>query len=612
MRPRIVIRGDEELGSQYAELALLELLKLKEAMTFQNPEQDQRWTVFNDGTVIRCQSVFGDKTITIETVPPAVEEEEAKEYEEGALLVVLRKLVGAVYDYWYWNLDRNLGYHENPNAILPTTPEIITKYWSCDGLSEELYYSAVTPAFVLAGSGGCADSCGIISFTEGACCDSPQAVGDDNDTWYTLPCGGTATNTVEGWVGKHTVSCSECGNGTETLYTPGAQNTRSRTSRQTINCDEGYSWSLSYDTLTELIEIGPRSKEGGSESSSIAVAKSSDCSSYEKHWFRCYAAWDEEDCICYNPMGWLPIHRYGECEGGLTCKGYHGDDGDKQVFYGVDTYGAIYGSQYQGCAIMDVTSKAAGDYTLNSIPVVTSVTAGAKSTTFTGSWSGSHKAVSTEQVNNVQVGWDSACLTCGAGTGVAASTQSAHYTFAETSYGIAGWSTVVADDGRIGILIPKLVLAASANSVDGSVSGSIISTTTALLRIVDDSEHDYELADGNSNYSLSSLPTSRDDLRIKPECYNASEIPLDIDLQGFHWLVETQMSGETMVSRDDNILTAFVFDSSFYAYLTSRNLDEAWQNQELSAFEQWVVDNDLEGYNMFLYRRSDYEEEIYY
>lgn len=608
MRPRIIRKGDEESGNQYVKLALLELAKLKDLMKFRNLAQGQRKALLTNGTVIRCQSVFGDETITIETIPQKLEEEEEKEYEKGALLLVLRKLIDDAYDYWYWDISAEKGYHTNPNAKIPATPEIISTWWSCNGFDEVEYYTVVSPAFTAVSSGGCGDSCGLLTFTEGACCDESEDEDDDTTTWYLLPCGGEVYyDGIYGWLGRHVVDCDECGNGQQTMYTPGAKNTRTRTQNESTHCDQGYSWSMAEGDLTELMEIGPRSISGGKESSVISSAQAINCSPFEKHWMRCYSAWDEGGCNCGS--SWLPAHRYMVCEGDLSCMGYHGEFGDEKLFQATDTYGHVWGHLHQGCVTYDKNTKATGDYREGSTPLATRITSSEHETVFEGSWTEDIKYESSEQITNIQGGWNSGCLTCSPGSGAGASQQVIRYAFTELSYGVAGWRTVVASDGRIAVLIPKLSLSASAISTDGDVSGSIISTTTALLRIVDDSDHDYELAEGDSDYSLGGIPAGRGDLLIKPECYNARDIPLEVDLQGFHWLTEYD---EDDIVVEDNILTAFVMDSTFYAYLATRTLDESWQNQGLSAFEQWVVDNNLESHAMFLHRRREYEEEIRY
>lgn len=608
MRPRIIIKGDEELGSEYMEIALLELQKLKHLMAFQGLKQDQRKTVFDDGTVIRCRSVFGDETITIETKPQEVEEEEEKQYEGGALLIILRKLVGDAYDYWHWNLDRGRGYHENPDTVIPTEPGITTTWWSCSGFDEVQYYTSVTPAFAAIGNGGCGDSCGLINFDAGVCCDDQENESNSSDTSYLCPCGGTGSGPgAYGVVCAYDVQCSGgCASSEKTLYFPGAKSTRSCTGNQSVNCDQGYSWGVSIDDLSEEIEIGPRTNMSGSESSDISTLSGSQCSPIESVKHVCTVV-NEETCVCalpYNP----PYAGY-DCYGTPYCTDWIVDEeGVPPYRWRFQDYGM--GSDYQGC-INYIRTVQSGTYGTFSAAVNTVVNSGVKETEFTGLWSERTFSGNGRQ-GDYEHGWSSNCMSCSDSGSLGGSQTRGTYAFTEFSYGIAGWSTVVAPDGRIAVLIPRLSLTASATNIDGDVSGSIASTTTALLRIVDDSDNDYELAEGESNYNLTSAPNGRADLKIRPECYNPRDIPIEITLQGFHWLVEEQVVGGTTEARTDNILTTFVFDESFYAHLTTRTLDESWQNQELSAFEQWVADNDLDGYAMFLYRRRDYEEEIYY
>jgi hypothetical protein len=78
--PRIKLEGDTEKASDLWRIALLELQKLKNLMSFQNLEQDIRRVVFPDGTVIQCHSVFGEDNITIYV--PLVEKLEEITLEE--------------------------------------------------------------------------------------------------------------------------------------------------------------------------------------------------------------------------------------------------------------------------------------------------------------------------------------------------------------------------------------------------------------------------------------------------------------------------------------------------------------------------------------------------
>jgi hypothetical protein len=162
----------------------------------------------------------------------------------------------------------------------------------------------------------------------------------------------------------------------------------------------------------------------------------------------------------------------------------------------------------------------------------------------------------------------------------------AHFSFDETSYGVAGWSTVVASDGKFAVLIPKMKLSASATSTDGSASGGISSTTTALLRIVDGAGVDFELAQAEMGYPLSGMPGSRDDLGIKPNCW-PRDLPLDIELRGLHWF------------SDDAFLVTFMLQGKFYAHLFKKQ-NGAWSALQLVSFEEWVNNNNLKGHIMFL------------
>ena len=74
------------------------------------------------------------------------------------------------------------GYHANPGKSAPTVPEIINKWWSCDGFDPEQYYTRVTPTLGAVSTQACSDDCGLINFDSGACCDAAEDEDDSSDS----------------------------------------------------------------------------------------------------------------------------------------------------------------------------------------------------------------------------------------------------------------------------------------------------------------------------------------------------------------------------------------------------------------------------------------------
>jgi hypothetical protein len=494
-------------------------------------------------------------------------------------------------DMWYWDLITNQGYHVDPSVVLPTEPEIITKWWSCEELEEVEYYTRATPALATIASGGCEDVCGLINFDSGECCDEPEEQGDESDTWYLKPCGGEGIlqgnyypPCSEGYVSTLTVSCvGGCEPGTQEINTPAYQNTQSRTNNQKTECSLGYSWELSLGGLAEKINIGPRESMTGNEAKSIATVQNSWCGPYKSLKFLCdNVNWD--DCIC---LGSETYEGY-ECDTSPKCTGWievpeHLGYGNKWLFSA-----GGYDAGKQGCVDFLAQAKSA-TYQTGDSPIDTIITVGEKETTFTGLWSWYLSNQGNTQEGVFRRGWTTECLSCsGCGDGWGDTFQDISFSFTELSYGVAGWRTVVADDGRFAVLIPQLNLTASGQSIDGDASGSIASTTTALLRIVDDDETDFELADAEQGYDLVSVPTSRDDLHIKPDC-DANDLPLDITLRAFHWY-----------ELYDWILVAFMLKGEFEASLIKKE-SSIWARDQLTEFKSWVGDNSLEEYTMFLH-----------
>jgi hypothetical protein len=286
-------------------------------------------------------------------------------------------------------------------------------------------------------------------------------------------------------------------------------------------------------------------------------------------------------------MGWLPTHLSMVCEGDLSCLGMQGNYGDGKAYQTTDTYGQQYGSNQQGCVSFKRTTRGASGYNDNAVSLKTRVKVGTKETLFNGQWSEHYSQQASEQVDNWTIGWaGGACISCNPSRVIGTSKLTTNFTYNELSYGVAGWNTIVTDNGKFAVLIPKMNLSATATSTDGSASGGISSTTTALLRIVDGSELNFDLAQADTKYALNGIPGSRDDLGIKPNCW-PRDLPLDIDLRGLHWF------------SDDAFLVTFMLQDKFYAHLFKKQ-NGAWSGLQLVSFEEWVNNNALTDHVMFL------------
>jgi hypothetical protein len=614
--PRIIVLGDEELGNQYRETALLELTKLKELMGFQSLKQDQRKTVFEDGTVIRCQSVFGQDTITIETLPIKAEEEKEKEYEEGGLFIVLKSGT----DYWYWDLGINQGYHVNPQAEIPIAPEIVSKWGG--GAAEQ--YTRLTPALetIEGGEGDCEDACGLLNFVVADCCEVAQSKPDEYHLWYACPCGGTGVNSgcgltaaspglcvepysyIPGFIYSAVPPPGQCVEGTTEgtpyLYRPGTQDLLWTYNNFITLCPVGYSWKVIIDELDEKIEVGPRTIQTGKDNSGICTLEGAVCSPIQ-HLRSCYTVFDIETCFGFGSDQSIECHDVPLDSGGRLLK-----EGGRLCRLSPIGGGSDGG---YGCIDVSVQEMDGATYKTENVPLVTKIALDSKEISFEGEWNIYSLSGRTRE-GSYRWGNNDECISCAGRSGCGPCDmgdwkEKSSFTFTEQSVGMGGWATVVTEDGGVAVLIPLLSLSASVIEEEGIITGSMESTTTALLRIADEGETDYELGEADKDISLDDLeefPETRKDLGLKPES-GLRDLPLAIELRGFHWLAEEQ---------EDNILSAFVMDSSFYAHLTSKATGENWQNAELTKFEQWVVDNSLESYAMFLYRRRENEEEILY
>lgn len=493
-------------------------------------------------------------------------------------IIVLVKQVGESYDWWYYDPVSQQGYHEDPVAPDPMTPEIVTKWWACEGLEEVEYYTRATPGLSVIDTQACQDSCGLINFDDEECCEAPASAPDDPLTWDNCPCGGTWDSSDERCEGS-----VECGGFSETRYLPGCSSTQSRTANNMRTCPLGSSWNLSFGSLVEGIEVGPRIQYTGFEAKSICTASEAVCGPYVRNK-RCCDGWDEEAQVCTG--GWDPYGCGQECHDEQVCTGWAA--GPPGAVWRWSVMSETGGPIPSGCVVLETEAKQA-NYSTESASLVTKIVLGERETRFEGGWNQYISAVAELAYIKKRVGYTNACQSCEEGTITEAGYDHASYSFSELSYGVGGWRTVVASDGRIAILIPELSLSCAATYNDGVESGEIASTTTALLRVVDDEgEIDFELIGAEQNYAIGALPYVRDDLGIKPNCY-PRELPLDIDIRGFHWH-----------ELHDQILVGFVLKGEFDATLIKKE-GGLWVKDPLTAFKDWVEANSLEDHTIYLH-----------
>lgn len=498
-------------------------------------------------------------------------------------VIVLRKLVGDTYDYWYYVVSLQEGHHSNPGGVAPTDPHIISKWWSCSGLDEAEYYSISTPDLSIISSNACADSCGLINWDAGVCCDASQGEGDEGEETYLCPCGGTGQYDVAYGMNVcyEQVACSgECAARNGDLYYPSQKTATSYTNNSSTNCDQGYSWYTSIGTLEEQMKIGPRSNMAGTDGSTIWTLNDSECTPIMSVQHHCMTI-DCEAGTCLEVHD--PSYVGTSCHGTAYCTTWVPDNGSGDIWSFL-AWGQ--GETHQGCLDASVEIRS-GSYTTLSADVDTVISVGEVETTFEGSWVQSTFSGNGQHGTTVS-GWTTDCIECNTSSELSGSESHGVYTFTELSYGVGGWWTVVTEDDRFAILIPKLNLSATASSWDGVASGTIVGTTTMYLRIVDDAEHDYEIADDIQSYVIASVPSGRSDLGVAPCCSNPRDIPSDISLRGFHWYEEF-----------DWVFTAFLLDNDFHAELV-RKVEGTWTEEDMSAFETFVEVNSLEDYTMYL------------
>ncbi len=499
------------------------------------------------------------------------------------LIIVLRKEQQGQTDWWYYDLDKEEGYHKNPNVPLPSKPEIVSKYIEEDDGTE--YYAKMTPALEKIATGECEDGCGFINFNKGDCCGDPQYEFSE-DEWYSTPCcsSGVIVEVPDGEGCLDEITCSGgCFNeGTSwgpinSLTTPALRGYRT-ISGNNFPCPEGYSWSFSIDNLVEKIDIDRNLKEY-SQSGNTPIIQNAVCGPYESRHYGCWQ-FNPSTCVCY----YTSMGEYG-CFTAPYCTGLmgFGEQGRAEYWRIRQHYAHWY--PYQGCVLWNIERALGIPYYQVSANLNTKIEVDGKVTRFNGSWN-QEILMGWRTVFEVRRGISTDCMNCPPYAGDPPDYGKNTFSFTESSYGVGGWHTIVLQDGRFAVLIPKLDCSATA-SVLGSepATGSIKSTTTALLRIVDGGETDYGLATADEEDILSKVPEGREDLGIKP---NGTALPLDIELRGLHWY------------GDNAFLVAFVLQDVFYAFLLEKDKDTGWQATQLTGFEQWVSENKLEGHLMFL------------
>lgn len=482
-------------------------------------------------------------------------------------------------DVWYWDLISNQGYHVDPYVAKPSEPEIIKKWYICVNMEVAEFYTRLTPVSEI-DTYGCGWGCGLANFEDEECCDEPAGGDEENDSWGVCPCGGD-------WNVSHQkcleeIECSGKGSFSEDRHLVGCGSTQSRTGVQDTNCPLGTDYGVSFGDLEEVIEVGPRDLSAGSETKSICIEEGSTCGPYVRNK-RCCDAFNPDTEQCTGKYD--PYSCGTECSGDQTCTGWA--LGPPGAVWRWTIYTHAGGYIEAGCLTYEREAKTA-NYSTEDAAIITKVAVGAKETQFGGSYSQYKSNSGSVTYTRAIVGYDTACQSCDQGILESDTYTKISYTYSEISYGVGGWWTVVDPNDRFAVLISELNLSASAQSIEGDVSGSITSTTSVLLRIVDDIETDFEVAEADKNYPLSSIPAGREDLLIKPSCY-ARELPLTVDLRAFHWY-----------ALYDWILVAFMLDGEFEAALIKKEND-IWIKDQLLDFKTWVGINNLEDYTMFLH-----------
>lgn len=246
------------------------------------------------------------------------------------------------------------------------------------------------------------------------------------------------------------------------------------------------------------------------------------------------------------------------------------------------------GVAYGGCIVCN-NKTVNGSYSNEAITLLNRFVQGGVTLGFPGSWS-EDLISGNGSVQKKRDGYGNSCQgVCTPEILESDSGASVTFTYSETSYGMDGSKATYLGDGRFAVLVSKLSLGASGYSFKGSGSTSLEATTTVILKLADDGEeYEFELAEDEYSGSLGSCATDRRDLGIKPHCWANDRLPASFSVRGFHWY------------EDEMFLVAFVFRNVFYAYLFEKSEAGVWQATQLTDFEQWVSDNDLDGYLMFL------------
>ncbi len=496
-------------------------------------------------------------------------------------IIALFKQVGENYDWWFYDLNAEAGYHEDPGVAFPAIPQIITKWWSCEGLEVAEYYTKATPTLQIVDTAACLDACGLAGFDDEACCEGSEPAANDLMEWHSCPCGGDwdpfDSQCSDG------VNCPGMGDPiAESIILPGVGSSQNRTGNYVRSCPLGMAYGLVVGPLQEIIEVGPRIQNTGSEGRNVCSVSGSTCGPYVRNK-RCCEGWNEDTLKCdgmYDPYGCGD-----ECNGIYECTGW--TLGPPGAVWRWSIRGGSGEILSGGCIEYEQRVKTA-NYSTETCPLVTKIAVGERQAEFVGFWDQYISVLGAMGYTRAKAGYSNNCQSCTPGILEEDSYNHAGYSFSEQSFGAGGWRTVVTSDGRFAVLIPQLDIAVEAETQNGNVSGSIISTTTMLFRIVDDDEHEYEMGEAGQNYTFLSLPETRSDLGIAPNCYPRANLPYGVDLVGFHWH-ETH----------DQILLAFIFNGEFQASLF-RKEEGAWVQDELAAFRDWVGTMGLTDHTMFL------------
>lgn len=477
-------------------------------------------------------------------------------------------------DWWYWDLTQEVGYHQNPKIHKPSTPELVRKYYKCEGGPLDpptLYYNIETPVFGLISFSGAVDDC-VFDFDIGQCCDDPESPSDSQSWVCQGPCIGSFGNPTASCPGSYPF-CDWCCGSFWYLSVGSGKTTRSQ--RECYGETWKASIGLDIGTVNDNLRAG---KGGGGSRGREGYAE--DTRRYDGQ------------CLC----------SYGTHVHHEICTCVSGDPCCQATEEQCNSAGGVHGGKYDTLLGNSDDEAVEWSYLFST---------GSSQIVFGGGWT-EHYFHGNNTWQDGYWGslpwgpcmsggdlWYCRNLVCpGYSEGFQGASDSdpwSEYELTETSYGLDGSFATYKDAGSFAVLLSKLSLSVSSLDDDGAKSCSLDSVTVAVLRIMyGGSVQEVELASAEYDISGSSFWSDRDDIHIKPTCWNENaNLPREIYLRAFHWYT---------IDSDDYILVAFKLGGEFFAYLLSR-LGQAtsFSSQRLYNFETWVNQNSLQDHYEYIH-----------